>query len=99
MFENMTVSGTPLLLSVDMNYEKHTGKKNLPQLRAIRLRHIQAENVGRMAVMDCLPDSPCTDMELTDVRVSGNTGGFECQHAYGVETAVSPHSGCLQTRP
>ena len=59
----------------------------------------------------CLPESPCTEMVLDNVNISGGQGlvdsgtdavaahsavGFQCQDAYGSMENVSP-AGCLQS--
>jgi hypothetical protein len=95
VFRNFQVIGTPLLLSVDMNYENTKSPRNIPVVRRIAIADIAAENVGQIGKMYCLPESPCTDVSLHNISVAGQTRPFKCENAYGTERSVAPYAGCL----
>lgn len=94
-FSGLDVIGTPLLLSFNMNYEKHQTKKLVPVLRNVVISNISARNIGRAGILACLPESPCTGITLHNITISGLSAPFKCENAFGHESALSPHSGCV----
>lgn len=98
VFRNFKVVGTPMLVSLDMDYEKTKSKRNIPVLRRISITDVVAENVGQMGKIYCLPESPCTGITLSNITVIGQTRPFKCENAFGSESNVAPHTGCLLTK-
>lgn len=63
-----------------------------PHIESIFYRRITG-TAGNAGAFLCLPESPCRDILLEDVRIDSFLGGFECFRAAGsVVGDVSPEA-------
>ena len=59
--------------------------------------YLSDDTVGSAGEFLCLPESPCYNMTLGNVAVSG-AQGYQCEYAYGTMDNVEPIA-CLLPEP
>ena len=74
----------------------NTASGEAPVFRNISFRNISGTVSGQAGQFMCLPESPCVNITLEDVVITGFDMGYECENAYGHATNSEPES-CLIT--
>eukprot|EP00698_Gefionella_okellyi_P014192 TRINITY_DN3931_c0_g1_i1.p2 TRINITY_DN3931_c0_g1~~TRINITY_DN3931_c0_g1_i1.p2 ORF type:complete len:135 (+),score=21.98 TRINITY_DN3931_c0_g1_i1:899-1303(+) len=91
------MDGVLVAIDIDMFFRDRppTNTSATPIFKDIYLMDIHGV-AARAGQLDCLPESPCSNVVMTDVVVEA-VEGFECQNVRGTERNVSPKM-CFSTR-
>jgi polygalacturonase len=84
-------------INVNMYYCDNgpTNVSATPIFRNIHLSNIKGTAVSQAGEYKCLPESPCIDLILTNISVTGSyKTPNQCEYAYGTATNIFPES-CL----
>eukprot|EP01112_Ceratiomyxa_fruticulosa_P005010 TRINITY_DN1556_c0_g1_i6.p1 TRINITY_DN1556_c0_g1~~TRINITY_DN1556_c0_g1_i6.p1 ORF type:complete len:250 (-),score=44.70 TRINITY_DN1556_c0_g1_i6:116-865(-) len=96
VFANITLNNITVGIVIDEYYENRppTNATGTPIIDNITFLDIKgtATTAGQF---NCLPESPCTKLDLENVSIKAKNG-FSCEYADGVVVNVSPTS-CINT--
>ena len=87
LYENIQMRAVGVLMSINMDFrhEPANATRPPPVLRDVALRNISGWGVSA-ALLQCLPESPCEGLELTNVFPEGSSEvcqQFRCEHVNG----------------
>eukprot|EP00042_Codosiga_hollandica_P028180 m.146425 g.146425 ORF g.146425 m.146425 type:complete len:448 (-) comp52710_c0_seq1:41-1384(-) len=91
-YDSFTLFGVGEGISIDMQYQTAppTNVSATPTFRNITISNFTATSLtGGYGLFICLPESPCHELQLVDVSLSGKSG-YTCEYAYGTMTNVNP---------
>lgn len=101
-FEDITIVGSQEAISITMLYSSPSSEPSLddddpppPTFANITVRNLFATHTQTAGEFQCLPNSPCHGLVVSNVTIVNPQNGYTCQNAFGTVTASSP-TPCLQ---
>lgn len=97
-YSDAEVSNTGSTIVVTMYYATSPNPTTMA-ISNVTFANIIATDSGAAGGFDCVPESPCRDMTLSNVQHVGTAPkGWACSNAFGSATDTSPDaSGCLKS--
>ena len=95
-YENFVMDSVDEAIQINLQYTNAsaTNASATPVLRDIFITNLTSTNtIANSGEFICLPESPCLNINLTNVSITG-ASVFTCQYAYGTGANVVPKS-CL----
>ena len=97
LYDSATLSGVGTSIVVTMYYATSNATTTMA-ISNVTFSNIAAVDSGAAGSFECVPESPCRNMQLVNVQHTGSTPkGWQCKNAHGTAVDTSPDaSSCLQ---